>query len=237
MVDRDPFDILRDNNQVDPGGLPDGSSPQGRQLLNRIKSGGVVVHRTRTRRPLVIGVLSLLLIAAITITWSPPENVQGITCFDSTDLEGTRVGVAPEGEISAERCAPLWSDEVLSNPAVAQPGEVPPLLGCVSEEGALWVFPTDDPGLCNRLGLDRAEEAATPNPVLTMSETLADYFASQECLTMDDAVQKVQSVLSELALDDWTIEVQPISEERPCASLAIDTDTTTILLVPMPRSG
>lgn len=234
MTERDPFDILRENNPFDPSDAPDGESAEALALLARITATDPRKPLARPLRSrLALGFFSVLLIAAISIVWMRATDVQGVVCFDSPNVEGTRVGVRPNADLDTSNCEPLWSDGVLVNPAVAEPGSVPPLIGCVTEDGALWVFPSDDPATCEDLGLARLESGQPEDAILVFQARLADLFTDNECLEMEGAEQAVEGHLTELGLDTWTVVAQPATEDRPCASFSLDVEAEVVILVPI----
>jgi hypothetical protein len=184
---------------------------------------------------LAVAVLAVAAVAAT--TWvALVRDVSAVTvvCYATTSLDGDRVGVAASSAPSVAVCAEPWADGPLTNPDV-NPGDIPPLTACVTDNGVLAVFPTDDPKVCDDLGL------ATPDPsqptvglgsAAAARDEIVAYVAGETCPSLEDAELRVRSILETHGLTDWTVEAQPQREDRPCASIAFDTDTRTVILVP-----
>lgn len=236
MPERDPFDILRENNPFDPSQAPDGASAEAQALLALIKATDPGKVRSGHLRPRIAVVLvTLLLIAAASIVWMRAADVQGVACFDAPSMEGTRVGVRPEGAPEVWDCEPLWREGVLENPTIAEPGSVPRLVGCVTDAGALWVFPADDEATCEQLGLARLDDGETGDRESILQAHLVSLFGEHDCLDMDTAKATIETHLTDLELERWVVTTQPTTEERPCSSFSLDYATKQVILVPMIR--
>ena len=241
MPERDPFDILRSNDPVDIGSLPDARSPEGQALFRNVTEFGLRrVLRSRRLRVAVVVISTVALIAAGWILLREVTLVQGVVCYSATDLNSDRVGVRPTDEPNVELCIEPWAEGVLNNPGIEE-GSVPALTGCVNEEGALVVFPTDDQSVCDRLGL-ATPEPKSPSPSGSVPTTdselqrkLVGFFSTRTCVAMGEASIEVQRILDDAGVEGWRIEAQPAQPTRPCASFAIDTEARTVILVPIPE--
>lgn len=240
--DRDPFDILRENNPFDPRDI-DAYSPEADELLRRIMSQPRTAGTSRRRRLILIAaaVALLLLLTAAAQWFGRTQDLSeiAVACFEEATTESSRVGTVAVGAPDVSICEEPWKDGVLTNPAV-EPGEVPPLTGCVADMGAFWVFPTDDRHVCEQLGL------AVPNPNQSTGEfddlgaareEIFVYLDSASCQPLDEAEALFRSILDSHGLTDWTIRRRPDHPERPCVSIAYDVPTETLILVPMPDMG
>ena len=240
MPERDPFNILSRNDPVDVGSLPDAGSPEAQALFRSVTGSGLrrVLH-SKMLRVAVIAIVSAALIAAGWILFREVTWVQGVVCYSAADLESDRVAGRPSDEPNVELCAEPWADGVLTNQDIAK-GSVPAFTGCVNEEGALAVFPTDDESVCDHLGLatptPRPQSSSDPVPTsgVDLQNRLVDYFSAQDCVDMDAASAEVQRILNDAGFEGWEIVSQPKQLTRPCASFAIDTEARTVTLVPIP---
>jgi hypothetical protein len=235
----DTEDLIRRLREANPAveeRLPGPESLEGRRLLAYILSQPrrPKPRPSGRRRLLVVTALALAATAA-TYLWLRPVANPVLTCFATVDTEADRVALATPGELAPQACALLWAEGSLSNPEVA-PGSVPPLGSCVGPEGGLWVFPTDDPDLCDRMGLAAPDPASLPEAEairLAINE-LVGYFATHRCQTIEQASADVRRILDQHRLDDWMVETTPETPDRPCASFSPDPDNRTIHLVPIP---
>lgn len=236
---RDPFEILRHNDPVDPATVPDAESDQARRLLHQITATRRpnLARRRRLIRAVAVAVAALLLAAAAwAVLYRDPTEPSGVGCYQSTDLASDRVVIRPDTEPSVDACTEPWRDGTLTNPTMA-PGTVPPFTGCVTETGALAVFPTDDPETCERLGLAPANPVPADDiePVVDLQNQLVEFFSTAGCVDMQTATDKIQAILDRAGLDHWRIQTQPSPPDRPCASFGLDPQTNTVILVPIPQ--
>jgi len=239
--ERDIFDALREG---DPAA---GIDPQEAARLKARIRGRVLAAaqpqpaRARVKKPVVVVLVALLALAAIAAAWymtRQPTNPTGIGCHQGLGLDSPQHVVTPTGGLDPGECAPLWADRTITNPAIVPPGQIPPLTGCVNDAGTLTVFPTDDPGHCERLGMATYVPAPDVGDLVDVQNRLVEQINSQTCLPLDDAHRLVEQTLTAADINDWTVVVsQPATAERPCASLAFDHTTRQILLVPVPPTG
>ena len=233
-TERDPFDILRGHDPVNRTELPDADSPTARTLFEQITASS---PSSLGRRRVLLAVAVLAIAAVAATTWAAltrDVSAVSVTCYATTSLDGDRVGVAPSDVPSVEACIDPWADGPLTNPAVS-PGEVPPLSACVAEDGALAVFPTNDPTVCEDLGLAELNPSQPTDGLASIAaarESIVAYIAGEACASIDDAQVRIRTILDGHGLTDWTIESQPPRADRPCASIAFDVDTQTVIVVP-----
>lgn len=84
-----------------------------------------------------------------------------------SDLDADIAAAPAGGPAAAAACEPVWADGILTNPDINERGEIPPLTACVANNKSLAVFPTDDPTVCEDLGLSYPEplEQDTANEI------------------------------------------------------------------------
>lgn len=238
----DAFELLRTANPVQVSDVPSGDSPQAQELLARIKatppSQPQSASRPRSRKPAaayaLVGLLAIGGVWWLTSTITQPGS---ITCYSEVSLQSEiRVGASGE-ELTAGACEVYWRDGPLVNPAIAEPGTVPPLTGCVDRSGALAVFPSGDPNVCATLGLTRPDPGTQDQAerIRQMEQELADFFLGSGCMALPDAEREARRILAAAGFGAWQVVAQPGNPDRPCASLHFDPPNRTVNLVPIPR--
>ena len=123
------------------------------------------------------------------------------------------------------------------NEGLVPAGQIPPLVGCVTDQVVLAVFPSNDQDLSRKLGLAVPNEASFTegDKVRRLTDDLVDHFLEQDCQPLDTAEADVRAILDGSGFEDWEIRATPGRPDRPCASFGIDPPTKTIHLVPIPR--
>ncbi len=238
----DAFEALRDANPVDESALPGPESPKARALLAEITSTPRIrpaPPARRSRRLAVIIAIVLLALASIAAAWLVLRDVTdpiSVTCYREGRLGGDIAAVTSGGPLDVNLCDREWEDRILTNEAIVPAGQIPPLVGCVTDRGNLAVFPSDDPGLCAQLGLAEPDPASIPqgNQLRQLSDDLVAHFDAQECQPLPDAERDVRAILDSYGFDDWQIQSSPTRPSRPCASFSLDPATQIIHLVPIP---
>lgn len=240
---RDGLELLRANNPVDESTVEGSGSPRAQELLNQVLASPKPDHTTkryplrRVRITVVWTVVALATTAAAWLWTRPIERPNAVLCYQQADLQAD-VAAAPAGSpATADACAPVWQESVLVNADLTPRGSVPPLTACVSENGALAVFPTGDPTVCDDLGLAHPEPASqeSADAVRRLELELVSYFLARDCITMTQAETDVRRILNQTSFSDWAIQSQPEVADRPCASFSLDARAKTIHLVPIPR--
>jgi hypothetical protein len=237
------FEVLRRADPVDAASLPGPESPEALALKEGILATSRQKERPRrflSRRRLVLAVVfGLLSIASTTTAWvllTREVRRPRMACYEAVSLHADRVALTSPRTLDAIECAPEWDEGVLVNPAVAQRGEVPPLTACVTDIGAVAVFPSRNPRVCEELGL------ATPEPesgerqerILELERALVAYFAQGRCIPVTEAKTQVAKILQDYGLKGWRVEMMPGPSERPCASFSLDAEEQVVHLVPIP---
>lgn len=241
----DAFKILRAHDPVDEATVGDADSPKARALFAEI----VATPRSQpnpvrlTRRRLVIAVAAVLLaIVTAAATWLYLRDISdpiSVGCYQDASLDSDVVAVASGGALGASLCDPVWEDGTLTNSSAAPDGQVPPLVGCVTDTGTLAVFPSNDENLCQTLGL------ADPNPesipegdaIRQLNDDLVAHFAANECQPIEEAAIDVRDILDGSGFEEWDIAVSPGGPGRPCTSFGLDAPNQTIHLIPLPPSS
>jgi hypothetical protein len=170
-----------------------------------------------------------------------------VACYERADLAAhTAVAiVGPSGPVAA--CAELWRQGAFAGAA-----EAPPLVECVLDSGVAGVFPAA-PGedVCARLALPPpapttstggpAPAAGDPNArILQFRDAVFAQFLDSPCVEPRVASATVRRELDRAGLSDWTIRGgeglagDGFSAERPCATLALQTENKEVVLVPTP---
>lgn len=243
----DPFDLLRANTPNEQASI-DPYGPEANRILSHVIHG-VDRHRDRPDRPmnrlrqrrtvvLIAGAAVLILVTAMAWFIAPRTiDDPAITCYESTNLDANRVGTVADGVPTPDACVPYWQDSTLQLPD--QPvGAVPPLTGCITPEGGLAVFPTNDPSTCQRLRLadPSNEQPATGLEALAAARAeITEYIQSAPCQPINEAHDTVREILDRNGLADWATQITEGPPGDECASVAYRTEDKTIDIVPIPE--
>ena len=228
---------------------PERDFPTGRlqqrkeQLVSQIHAESVAGRRRRPRRVLIAavaaamaGILAAAAYAGYALT-RPATQLATIGCYESDSLTAN-TAVLPSGTDSAvTTCA--------SSYALAFPNSQPPtnFAACVLASGSVGVFPADSTSdTCKSLGLSNlAQTPGTRQQAMqfdNLEHDLDALFASNSCLSPDQARTAVRTALARNGLSSWTVKNgegvhgEGFSPQRPCAGLAYDTTQQTVILVP-----
>lgn len=239
----DAFEILAANDRVDETLIEGVDAPKARTLFVEITSKPREPHRRPERtvglRLVLVIAIALLAAVSIAMTW---YFVRGVTdpisvgCYQAPSLDSDIAAVAAGGALNVRLCEPAWEDGTLTNTAVAPAGQVPPLIGCVTDNGNFAVFPGEAENLCQLLGL------ADPTPqsledgdaIRRLKSELVAYFDANKCQSIEGATADIRNLIHVHGLDDWQIRVTPGPPGRPCASFGLDSRNEAIVVVPIP---
>jgi hypothetical protein len=171
--------------------------------------------------------------AALTTSSTPSA---GIECH----LDGSGTVTHLDGRSASKICAQLWPQSDVVDGVRVPPG---PLHACVAKDGsgAIHVFASADVDICSRIGLQEVPAAGTdPDSrsygrfVSRLTDRLDS--AAFTCPTAAQARELVQAELMTSGLTDWTIkDAGSYDQQHPCASLALDSTSRTVTLVPGAR--
>ncbi len=219
------------------------NDPVAAQILERVfaEGGNVISLDAARRRRRAIGgavvVAALVAGGAVAAIWNRrPDTSNVVSCYSDAALEpAVAVQIGWDGETDpAELCAPEWSTGALG---VLSPADE--LRVCVTGDGVAAVIPGGDE-LCDELGLT---EYAPPSPRdLAQAVTDADrelreiFLPSNRCVPPSEAEPETKRVLDKFGLSGWTITIAgTFSADEPCASVALDIETTTAFVRPVRR--
>lgn len=182
-------------------------------------------------------VAAVFLVAGAAWTWRrEPTNPVSVTCFEQAHLDSSRAVPTVTGTLDPSQCEEVWSSGLLSNPDVAEVGEVPVFRACVSSSGILFVFPSEQFGLCNALGLagfERVNNSETQVEGRDIQEVLDRVFSNTSCPDFRLSDVRLRTALADYP--DWKVSyVGSPTQERPCAGYAADFENKVIRLVPEP---
>ena len=241
--EKDPFDILGEYDPIDPETSPSADSVEGRAMFERITEQTqppVTVPSTRRwlRPRVALGLAALVGVLAIAMTFAFNliATTTSVACFADNDVDADRLVIALSDSTDPNVCADPWIEGLFTLPGLA-PGEVPPLTSCVNEAGALVVLPTDDPGVCEELGFAAASPSQPEQLFISVAavvDELDAYIAAVPCRPLEDAADAARRILDEEGLDMWLVEITESTDGSLCASIAIDTPSETLLIVPIP---
>lgn len=236
------LELFRRMNPVPPDQVSEDAelSPEAERLLHQITAGNHPVPRllpTRKqrhqRRMLPFSAVTVVL-ATAAFAWVLARQASDplqVACYPEVDLEGD-IFVLPKDERGfVEICADAYEQGMLGQPEPSSG-----LSACVLESGVVGVFPNDGGDPCGRLGLAPLADEPAPGEqeVGSLAEEITRPFLDQDCVSPADARRVVADELAERGFDDWQIlDPGPYTEERPCASLAIEPVIKTITLVPI----
>lgn len=239
----DPFELLV---LADP--VPDVSNMRlPRAVADDVIAGRDPSPRRRRRRTAALAGVVVLGVSAVAaaafVARRQPTTTIGVGCYAEARLDADTAVVATEPGGAVETCAQLWREGHIGR------GPVPPLQACVLREGAIGVFPGDDPSVCADLGNNSApapppDEIRPPaggGDVVALASELAASDRGVGCRTPDDARAIATSALRRHGFADWKVEVgagasgKGFDDERPCATFLVDEERHVVVLVPFPR--
>lgn len=239
-------DVLAELAALDPvteQDLPDAYGPDADALLAEILSAAPEGEVTTARPPrpsrrrwLLVPAAALLLLGAALVLAQPSPNPQEINCYREASPYSDRVALhvdlddrdpvgACEGAWAAEE---LWADPVPDSFAT-----------CVTEAGMIAVVPGPEGAVCAELGWPAFDAEDSPTEVLALHGLIAEHYAADECVPLEEALRVARDALGEAGLeDDWDIVVaESVSGDTPCVSLAVDGEGQRVRVAPEPRFG
>ncbi len=241
--DREAIQRLAEANPVDERLVDDSDTDRAQDLLNQAisspydESTGRRRRIVTPRRAVLMGVSALILVAAALYATRSIDEPTAILCYQDVDV-GSDIAAAPAGGPAiANACQQPWVDGTLTNPHVVEPGDVPPLTACVNDDGALAVFPTDNLGICEDLGMARPDtgDQGAADAVRQLEKDLITFALNNNCPSLQDAEVAARRSLDTNALNDWTIQPATPTDERPCVGFSVDSSRNAVVLVTEPR--
>lgn len=108
-------------------------------------------QRRRRRRAAMVGVAlaaAVATAAALLVATRRPTHVSSVGCYAAAATDAATTVVSATGANPVDPCRQLWASGDM-DPDVTSPAEVPPLVACVLESGAVGVFPASS---CDQVG-------------------------------------------------------------------------------------
>jgi hypothetical protein len=164
----------------------------------------------------------------------------GIECHVGSTLAGSATITHLDGGRAIDVCARLWAQGAV-DPHARAPSA--PLYACVSPDatGPVHVLEGHDDSVCARADL-RADPDAGADPQASrygqFAQRLTEDLQRPEfrCATPAELRLLVDQGLQRAGLTGWTTaEDGRYDAQRPCASLAIDSDARVVTISPAPR--
>ncbi|MCU1389965.1 MAG: hypothetical protein JWL72_3303 [Ilumatobacteraceae bacterium] len=152
-----------------------------------------------------------------------------VTCYREASFSSAAVvlGGFPAGR-PVEACAAAWNDPTFADvPA-------PHLVACVAASGKVDVFPSDDAGVCQRLGLGSLPlTVSTDEAALSQfADSLTSRLGLAGCIDEARLREIVTEELAAANLDGFTfVTTGAASADRPCAVEGIDVASRTIPII------
>jgi hypothetical protein len=234
----DPFDLLRLANPVDEATLaPTTQHPPAQATLFAIRLSSALPRRRRNRSlwVMIAAVVSAAAITAAAIAVTHKASVTtGVACFGQPSLGGHIVATGPTAPTAIETCAKAWAEGRFGTAQTP-----PPLIDCVLESGAVGVFPSTDPALCDRLGLARHDPAQRldTDPAVILAERLSDRVATGVCYDEATTERYIRDQLPGLGIAGWTVVPPPDARNGPCYTGSVDSKNHAIHVAPQPNGS
>lgn len=210
------------------------------EILERVFAGHgnvISLDAARRRRRIVTGTVVVAALAAggaVAAWWSrDPAPTGQVSCWtDPIDPPTAQVTVRWDG--IADPLAVCESALASAAPDLAPPtGQ---LRACIATGDVAVVIP-GEPEVCDALGFDAMHPSSggTPPEVAAAAE-LDRRFNDRTCVAPDVAAQETTGVLEQFGLGGWDIKIAgSFSADEPCASVGLDTESTTARIVPVAR--
>lgn len=184
-------------------------------------------RRFRRRRWVAMALIPAALVAAAATyaaTRSADDIADGIGCYAEPRLDADTSVLSSDGRDPVAVCSEEWANLSVTSP--------PPMVAC-SMGAAVGVFPSDDPELCARLGLEPlpAGYPAAAQKFASMRDDLIGQFVEARCVSESRGEQIARSVLDQHGFSDWTIRVDISQPHQLCAELSFATAEKTVHLV------
>lgn len=203
-------------------------------------------NRRRRRTLMLVPAVAVLLLAATgfttyVLTKSEPTHLDTIGCYDRADLEANVAVVGSGTGDPVSRCRAVWDG--------AFPTAVPDsLAACVLQSGAIGVFPSARAGMCARLGLAPLSSAglAESRRFAALRDAIIARVGEPAsgstrgtgiCVGEREARAIVREELVKHGYGSFRIQVGggTFSDQRPCADVSLDSESQTVILIPMGR--
>jgi hypothetical protein len=242
----DPLELLEAARPSD-GRVDLSSDPIASAILQRTlddPSDGRVARLTgrRTRLAVIVSVVGVVAVAgtaaAITLRHDKPSEVRTIGCWSGAVVPTPEIVVVEwSDESPVQSCQQAWRNGQFETIPATEP---PPLVHCISSDGAIAVVPGDE-ATCEEL--DLASFDPTPDlegeKVRSAIAAIETRITPEACLAPTAAISVVEEILDDAGLTEWTIvpPTDTFPEGEPCASAGFDLPTMTVYIVPLARAA
>ncbi len=198
-----------------------------REVEGAVARAAFALESRRRRRLWMLALAPAVLLvagASIYVATRPSAEtlaVTGIACVDEPTRGGNMSILSAKGKDPVELCAALWRQGVVRVGAHS----APPLVACsgLGVESAVFVYPTDDARICERLG-----QAALPPGFAEANRRLAGLQALQSdpgalCgATVNQVVGRVRREITRARLDGWSVRATGKPVPDACTGIVID---------------
>ncbi|MDP9341550.1 MAG: hypothetical protein M3Q23_05460 [Actinomycetota bacterium] len=189
--------------------------------------GGPIKRRRRSWRVALVLVPAALLGTAVAVASgalrTADQVADEVTCFAAPDLGSAAAGFpSAAGQSLAAQCEHAWTSGGITSPA---PGPAPAVwIACVGQAGGVDVFPSEDAGLCGRLGLqplppDYGEAVAR---YAALEQEMFASFPESECIGRAAGMQTARRILDDHGYTSWTVRAGRFSDDAPCGRPDLD---------------
>jgi hypothetical protein len=245
----DPFDVLREHLRAQD--VPDPLTTVD-ALVEDILSGAIPApdlrrRSRRARRALGFGLGAVVLaggsLAAATLLRQEEVTSPhvGATCRAAASRTANMytVGVTDD---PVGACRALWESGVMNQvrdnamdvPVPASEISVPELVSCISEVGAIEVFPVRPGETCDVLDLAPLGTVdLVGNPLVLLQERISTEI-NMTCIATEDAPPIISQMLRDLDLGGWTIVIGSHRPEAPCSIVGLAPEERRIYVVHSP---
>jgi hypothetical protein len=208
------------------------------RLLDHAKAEPERPGRRRRRIAALVLVPAALFAAGAAYALSRPsasQTVEGIGCYDRANMNANVTVTDATGQDPTEVCAHLWSKGVVRLGSTS----VPPLVACTGAHAhVIWVFPSADRNLCEKLGLGPIPEGykrAAARFAAMQKDLMRRLGLDKRCIREHEAVHIARRVLDHHGYTDWKISTHN-HPMRPCYYPGFDVVTRTLYLVGLPHT-
>jgi hypothetical protein len=184
-------------------------------------------RRSRRRRWVAMTLIPAALVAAAATyaaTRSADDVADGVGCYAEPRLDADTLVTSSDGRDPVTICSEKWASLTVTSP--------PPMVACSMGSG-VGVFPSDDPGLCARLGLEPlpAGYISAAQKFSSMRDDMIRRIVQERCVAESEGERIARSVLDQHGFSDWTIRLLIEQPHQTCAELGFDTVEREVHLV------
>jgi hypothetical protein len=160
-----------------------------------------------------------------------------INCFAAPSLDASMTVVPASGADPIAACLELWVDGAVTDDLeVDAPDD---LTACILRGGQIGVFPLLANRACASLDLPEADSTRDDlnRQVVELARSLGERLNPQTCVGETEARRMAAEEVDALGLAFSVRLREPFTEQKPCATAAIDAEQALVLLVPTVRAG